>query len=487
MATIARPNIVLILADDTGYGDPRCYNPASLVPTPNIDRLAAEGTRFTDAHSQSAICTPTRYGLLTGRYYWRTPKKHALVMPYEPPVIEPDRETLPRLLGRVGYTTACIGKWHLGLSYPARSGGLTQDESAIDFSQPLASGPRDCGFDYFFGTAGCSTSDPPYAFIENRHTVGIPTVQSTDELHALPGFYPGLMTPDWVEEDVDDRLVEKAIDFVRSAEAPFFLYLPVSAPHNPWLPPDHTKGRSKEGPRGDMNVLVDWSVGRIYDALAEQGILDDTLFIFTSDNGPMRGENGQKSAGALRGYKNTAFEGGHRVPFVARWPGRIAAGEVSDELICLTDLPATLAALVDVEIPGSFEDSHDVLDALLHGADSRDTDAAVPDPARPTLVSDTGGFASTTGDFAIRWDRWKLIILARDDNDELAKRRQPVPDAVHGRLLFDLRDDPSEQNNLVAERPTLATWLETVLEDVKRSGSRYVRPRPQGDARKEAQ
>lgn len=465
-----KPNIVFILADDTGYGDPRCYNPESMIPTPKIDRLAREGTRFTDAHSPSALCTPTRYGILTGRYYWRTPKKHALVMPYEPPVIERDRATLPRLLGGAGYTSACVGKWHLGLYYPDSNGGYTQDETRVDFSLPLDGGPIDCGFDYFFGTAGCSTSDPPYCFIENRRTVGIPTEQSGEELYALPGFFPGLMVPEWTEEDVDQRFIEKAIDFVRSCTGPFFLYLPISAPHNPWLPPEHAKGRSNEGARGDMNVLVDWCVGRIYDALSELGVLDDTLLVFSSDNGPMRGENGQRSAGALRGHKNTAFEGGHRVPFIARWPGRIAADEVSDELICLTDTAATLAALTGVDAPPGFEDSHDVLDALLTA--SRDS---VP-VGRPTLVSDTGGFSSTSSDIAIRCGAWKLIMLGRDEDDQLARRRRPVPDAVDGRLLFDLENDPSEQHNLIEQRPATTAWLEGILELVRSRGSRNVCP-----------
>lgn len=466
-----RPNIVVLLADDMGYGDPRCYNPASLIPTPNIDRLAAEGTRFTDAHSACAICTPTRYGLLTGRYYWRTTRRHPLVMPYDPPVIEPNRFTLPGLLRGAGYRTGCFGKWHLGLAYPSKEGGFTEEEAAVDFSRPLVGGPCDCGFDTFYGTAGCSTSDPPYAFIEDRNTDGIPSIPTSDALNALPGFYPGLMVPDWIEEDVDDRLVDRAVDFIRSASQPFFLYVPISAPHNPWLPPRHAKGVSGEGPRGDMNVLVDRCVGRVYDALVDAGVLDETLLIFTSDNGPMRGENGQLSAGALRGYKNTAFEGGHRVPFVVRRRGWVAQGAQSDALVCLTDLPATLASLVGVDLPREVEDSHDVLDALL-------TEGGCVPSGRPTLVSDTGGLNSPDGDMAIRCGRWKLILLARDDDGELAERRLPVPDAVDGRLLFDLRDDPGECNNLVTDRPATAAWLERVLADVRRDGSRSVNPGP---------
>ena len=191
---MSKPNIVFIMADDMGYGDVTCYNSESRIPTPNIDRLAKEGVMFTDAHSSCAFCTPTRYGLLTGRYYWRTPKKHSLVMPYEPPTIEPERPTIASMLKSRGYTTGCVGKWHLGLLYPTRDGvptRYTQVEEDVDFSKPLDGGPLELGFDYFFGTAGCSTSDPPYCFIENDRTVGIPSIHSTEDLHALPGFMVG--------------------------------------------------------------------------------------------------------------------------------------------------------------------------------------------------------------------------------------------------------------------------------------------------------
>ncbi len=462
-----------MLADDTGYGDPGCYNPQSLIPTPNIDRLAAEGLKFTDAHSPSALCTPTRYGLLTGRYYWRTPKKHALVMPYEPPVIESWRPTLPKMLRGAGYGTACIGKWHLGLEYPSGSSdgeSNTQIEADIDFTKPLRGGPTDAGFDYFFGTAGCSTSDPPYCFIENDRTVGVPTVASTDDLHKLPGFYPGLMAEDWSEEEVDATHVEKAIEFIdrhvaERTEDPFFLYLALSAPHNPWLAPDLAKGRSKEGPRGDMNVLVDWCVGEVYRSLEERGILDDTLVVFTSDNGPMKGEGAQHSAGALRGYKNTAFEGGHRVPFIARWPGHVPVDEESDTLICLTDFYRTFADLAGITPDDTTAlDSYSMLPSLLGGTE---------EPAeRPSLVSDTGGFASTKGDFAIRSGTWKLIILADTDRDPMARRKVPIDDAVDGRLLFDLADDPDEENNLIEREPEIASRLARLLAQIQEKGSR---------------
>ena len=313
MTKSQRPNIVLVMADDMGYGDPGCYNAESKIPTPNIDRLAREGTRFTDAHSPSALCTPSRYGLLTGRYHWRTARAHHLVMPYEPPVIEKGQVTIASLLKEGGYKTACIGKWHLGFLYPtkdAAKASYTQQEVDIDFTKPLDGGPLAVGFDYFFGTAGCSTSDPPYCFIENDHTVGLPSVPSTEELNALPGFYPGLMVPQWRLENVDVELASQARAYikeqVKSGSAdPFFLYLPLSAPHNPWIVPEFLKGSSGDGPRGDMNVLADWCLGQVYTELEQQGILDNTLLIYTSDHGPQynTGENRPPCEWTLQGQE----------------------------------------------------------------------------------------------------------------------------------------------------------------------------------------
>jgi arylsulfatase A-like enzyme len=479
MTSRTRPNVVVILTDDTGYGDPPCYNPDSRDPMPRVDALAREGVRFTDAHSASALCTPSRYALLTGRYHWRTPRERVLVMPYDPPIVEPWRPTLPRLLGQAGYGTACIGKWHLGFRYPRRGPGdaFTTVESETDFTRPLEGGPCDVGFDTFFGTAGCSTSDAPYGFIEDRHTVGVPSVPSDEALHALPGFFPGLMTEDFDLERVDARHVDAAIAFVDRHRAsrpddPIFLYVALSAPHNPWLPPDFTRGASAEGPRGDMNALVDWCVGRIVDALDERGLRDDTLLIFTSDHGPMRGANGHASAGALRGLKNTVFEGGHRVPFIARWPGRIPAGTTSDELVCLADLYATVADLLGLDVgEDAAEDSFSILPAL--GGDRQDR-ARGAAPLRPHLVSDAGGLDGGPGDVAVRQGHWKLVLLARDADGALAARREPVADAHEGTLLFDLQADPGERRNLAAERPRTVAQLRGLLDRLRARGARFL-------------
>lgn len=455
------------MADDMGYGDPGCYNAESKIPTPNIDRLAREGTRFTDAHSPSALCTPSRYGLLTGRYHWRTAQAHHLVMPYEPPIIEPDRVTIASLLKKRGYSTACIGKWHLGFLYPTKDGAkasYTQQEADVDFTKRLDGGPLAVGFDYFFGTAGCSTSDPPYCFIENDHTVDIPGLPSTEALNKLPGFLPGLTAPRWHLDMVDVELASQARAYIKDhvqsgSSGPFFLYLPLSAPHNPWVVPEFLKGSSGDGSRGDMNVLADWCLGQVYVELEQQGILDDTLLVYTSDHGPQynTSRTGHHASGPFRGKKNTAFEGGHRVPFLVRWPRQMPSGVTSDLLFSHTDLLATIAELVSMPLPeGAGEDSFSILSNLLsQGKDSSQ---------RPALIVDTGHHGLTSGDFSIRRDNWKLIIMApRQQGDE------------GERLLFNIKRDPHEEDNVKDTFPHVVRSLEQLLTKLKTCGSRYLK------------
>ncbi|MDF1522829.1 MAG: sulfatase-like hydrolase/transferase, partial [Trueperaceae bacterium] len=350
-------------------------------------------------------------------------------------------------------------------------------EADVDFERPLEGGPCDLGFDAFFGTAGCSTSDPPYAFIADRHTVGIPSVPSSPELERLPGFFPGLMVDGFDIERVDVHHVEKAIAFIddhraRRPQDPFFLYVALSAPHNPWVPPDFVRGASGEGPRGDMNALVDWCVGRITEALDERGLRDDTLLIFTSDHGPMPGQNGQASAGPWRGHKNTAFEGGHRVPFVARWPARIPGGRTADDLVCHADLFATFADLLGVALPDdAAEDSFSILPALLpEGAGA----ASTRRPLRRALVSDAGGQTSSIGDLAVREGSWKLIVLTDPDNRPPVAERELGADAGAGVLLFDLATDPGERIDVAAHHPEVVARLRDLLERTRARGARFL-------------
>lgn len=316
------PNIVFILADDMGYGDVSCYNSESKIATPAIDKIAAEGIRFTDAHSPAALCTPTRYGFLTGRYCWKTRLKQWVILGYdEKPLIEKKQSTLGSLLQQKGYATACIGKWHLGMNWQTKNGYVIQDdkdewqtensilkenERNIDFTKPTSGGPNDLGFNYSFITLGCSTSDPPYCYIENSRTVGIPNQPSPPEYTGLPGFVPGVTAPGFSIKNVDSVFTRKAIDFIdghlkKEGDKPFFLYLALSSPHNPFVPPAFAEGKSNAGPRGDLVTVVDWSVGLISATLEKYGLSKNTLFIITSDNGAVKGANGHKSEGNFRG------------------------------------------------------------------------------------------------------------------------------------------------------------------------------------------
>jgi arylsulfatase A len=464
----SRPNVVFIMADDMGWGDVEAYNPESLIPTPNINRLAKEGIRFTDAHSCCALCSPTRYGILTGRFFWSTPNKQTLVMPYDPPVIPQERFTWAKLMRRCGYRTGFVGKWHLGLWYRSRKlegfqRQFTMNEDEIDFSKTVIGGPCDLGFDYFFGTAGCSTSDAPYCFIENDTWVGVPSVQSSEELNKLPGFYPGVMTPDWDLEQVDVKLAEKAVRFIHehkkeNPNKPFFLYYALSAPHIPWVVPEFMRGASKEGPRGDMNVLVDWCVGEVRRVLEAQGVLDDTILIFTSDNGPRRGANSQKSAGPFRGYKNSAYEGGHRVPFIVRWPGKIKPGTLSDVPISLADMMSTFSEFLNYPLPDSAgEDSISILSAIL-GDKGRKI-------RRPALIADTGGHVSELGNYSIRRGKWKLIEINPKPS---GKQKMPLFE------LYDMERDPYETTNLAEDHRGVVEKMERILRACKQKGLRFM-------------
>jgi arylsulfatase A-like enzyme len=467
------PNIVLIMADDMGYGDAGCYNSDSLIPTPNIDRLAGEGLLFRDAHSPAAVCTPTRYGLLTGRYCWRTRLKRGVILGYdETPLIEEGRNTLGSLLQRAGYRTACIGKWHLGLNWETKNGYVIRDdgndwqgyqgifrenEENIDFTKPVSGGPSDLGFDYSFITSGCSTSDPPYVFIENDLPVAIPTKLPPEEYIGLPGFVTGLMDPEWSEEEVDPIFTRKGIEFIErhlqeSPETPFFLYLALSSPHIPFLVPAFAEGKSQEGPRGDLVYVVDRCVGEIDGIIEKHGIEGDTLFIFTSDNGPRRGANGHKSAGDLRGFKGNIWEGGHRVPFIARWPGRIEPGRKTGAVISLTDMFATFAEMTGRPGTAGGEDSYSVWSVLLGG------DAAANDE-KPRV------FHSAAGVFALRKGKWKLIQGVTGSG---SGQIDLEPDAINQvGQLYDLSIDPAETRNLWDSEPEIVKELLGILNAIK--------------------
>jgi arylsulfatase A-like enzyme len=461
------PHIVIIMADDMGLGDPGCYNPASLIPTPHMDRISAEGTRFTDAHAPASLCSPTRYGLLTGRYPWRTRLKKGVLMPYGDPLIEPSRLTLASLLRSRGYGTAYVGKWHLGLEWKTKDGSraaryyaqdtvFQTDETlqwGVDFSQPVGGGPTRLGFDHFYGTAGCPSNDPPYVFIEDDRLVAVPTKMSKEEWRGLPGFLPGPMADDWSEEDIDVILAGKARAAIdrhlrNRPNDPFFLIVSPNSPHIPWLVPEFMKGKSREGPRGDLVALFDWVVGEVDAHLRERGIFDNTLLIVTSDNGGQKGANGHRSAMAFRGFKSDIWEGGHRVPFIVRWPGKVKPGAVSGELVGLGDMCATFADLVGAPLPdNAAEDSWSVLPAFLGKSQGK--------PLHEALV-----FQGGNGDLAIRQGRWKYLAADREGE--------------RGRL-YDLDADPGETRDLAAGNLPVVAGLSALLDRYRSQG--FSRPK----------
>ena len=432
------PNIVYILADDYGYGDAGCYNSQSKIATPSVDRLAAEGMRFTDAHSGSAVCSPTRYGVLTGRYAWRTTLRRGVLQPYDPPLIAASRLTVPALLKQHGYHTACIGKWHLGWDWPRRGGEVV-------FDQPIAGGPTARGFDYYFGTH--VPNHPPYCFIENDRTVGQPTAMK--EVRDLNGR-PGPMLPGWKFDAILPTLAEKAVAYVgerAKTDRPFFLYFPLTSPHEPIAPSERFRGKSGISDLADFMLETDWAVGQVLEALDKHGLAEKTLVVFTCDNGhskytglPALDKAGHQVSGPLRGHKTDIWEGGHRVPFIARWPGKIATGSRCEETICHTNLLATCAEVVGAKLPADAgEDSFSIL-PLLSGKQPQQ-------PAFPAVVHQ-----AADGTLAIRRGKWKLVLGAA------AGEGKQEPDQ-----LFDLSADLAESRDVAASHKDEVTALRELL------------------------
>lgn len=465
------PNIVVILADDLGYGDLRCNNPDSKIPTPYIDQLAHEGMRFTDAHSGSAVCTPTRYGLLTGRYSWRSRLKKGVLWGWSRPLIESGRMTVASLLRQRQYHTACIGKWHLGLDWVTSdpreiSDSNTEYLETVDYSQPIQNGPTSFGFDYFFGIPA-SLDMIPYLYIENDRAVAAPTehVEGRTGLELMRG---GPVAPGFRHEDVLPTLTEKALAFIERhtashADRPFFLYFPLTAPHTPVLPKDFVKGKSQAGPYGDFVVQCDWTVGQIMESLQRHGLSENTLFIITSDNGsamkPME-EYQHYPSYHFRGRKSDVWDGGHRIPFIARWPQVIQAGSTCEQTICLTDFLATAAAIVDEPLPeNAGEDSYDILPLLKKG------NAA-------GAIREATVHHSSEGMFAMRQDRWKLIF-GRGSGGWSYKGDPSEPPGQ----LYDLVEDIGETRNLYDERPEVVARLTALMEKYQTQGRSAPRKR----------
>jgi arylsulfatase A len=480
-----RPNIVLILADDLGYGDLACYNSASKIPTPRLDRLAREGMRFTDAHAPTAVCTPTRYAILTGRYSWRTRLKRGVLPPWGTPLIASERLTVAKMLQQQGYATACLGKWHLGFQWPTKDAkpprsGASNPLSNVDFSKPIAQGPTTRGFDSYFGVD--LPNYPPYCFIDGDRTVGIPAVKNGPAMNR-----PGQMLPGWKQVEILPELKRRAKEFIATAAAdpqkPFFLYFALTAPHYPIVPAPEYHNKSHAGDYGDFVVQVDDTVGAVLDALRASGAEKNTLVIFTSDNGPeVTGEvkvgvydrilqYNHASMGELRGAKRDSWEGGHRVPFIARWPGQIPAA-ASSETICLVDFMATVAAIVGARIPSdAAEDSYNILPVLK----GEKLDHAL----REATVLHSG-----SGHFALRQGPWVLIDWPTGDNNhepQWFKERRGYQAHHEAGELYDLRQDISQRRNLYAEKPDVVKRLKELLEKYQRDGRSTPGPAQKND------
>ena len=463
------PNIVIILADDLGYGDISALNPDSKIPTPFIDRIINEGMYFTDMHSNSAVCTPTRYGLLTGRYAWRTRLTSGVLGGYSMPLIEEGRSTIGDLAQKNGYTTACIGKWHLGLEFISQdstqayyTNGPWHDvrEPGIAFNKGIIDGPNEHGFDYSF-IIPSSLDIPPYFYIENHNILGIPASWTEGKSQEKDGrgvfIRSGIVGSDFVFDKVLETLTQKSMDFIerysRTPE-PFLLYFPLTAPHTPWLPNSTFEGTSAAGKYGDFVVQVDEMVGKIYSTLAITGELNNTLFIVTSDNGADwrpsdKNAFGHQANFQFKGRKADIWEAGHRIPFIARWPEKIVAGSKQAGLACMTDIYSSLAALFESPMsPNEAEDSFNLLPMLY--------DADAPSSRKHIINHSLGGV------FAYRSPDWKYIPHRGSGGFSEPKNYKPKPGEAQGQL-YHLAEDIAEEHNLYQSRTDLVNTFDSLL------------------------
>jgi arylsulfatase A len=473
-ASARQPNILLLYADDLGYGDLGCYNPQSKIPTPHLDQLASQGMRFTDAHSSTGICTPSRYAMLTGRHHWRD--FHGIVNAFGKSVFQPERLTLPEMLKAKGYTTAAIGKWHLGWNWDAiRKPGAPKNgikPEDFDWSKPIPDGPLAHGFDRYFGDEVINF--PPYCWIENDKVLKAPdTMMDPQKWKSIKeGNWecrPGPMTSDWDPYQNLPETTRRGVDYIKAqkdSEKPFFLYFAFPSPHAPIIPNDAFDGKSKAGPYGDFVVETDDSVGRLLKALDESGQADDTLVIFSADNGPEKyayardEKTGHWSAHPLRGLKRDIYEGGHRVPTIIKWPGITKPGTVSDALVSQIDFMATLASALGHSLPAdAAEDSHDLL-PLLKGEKAS---------VRGTHVHNTNPKG-----YAIRHGDWLLVDAptgyVSGGNKAWETRRGYQPDGKAGVELYNLKTDLAQKHNVAAEHPERVAELKALLKKIREQG-----------------
>lgn len=472
-----KPNILLLYADDMGYGDLGANNPASKIPTPQLDRLAREGMRFTDGHSSSGVCSPSRYAMLTGRYHWRD--FHGIVDSFGGPAFPPGRLTLPEMLRKQGYTTACIGKWHLGFDWktirlPGRPTNSPKHDD-YDWSKRFRGGPCDHGFDTYFGDNVINF--PPYAWIENDRLPAAP-----DKTYLKSDFTgkpkegnwecrPGPGRSDWDPYQVLPTLTRRGVEFIRSRknnDKPFFLYFALPSPHAPIIPNNEFDGKSKAGAYGDFVVQTDDACGQILDALRESGLEKNTIVVFSSDNGPENlayardDKHGHWSSAPLRGLKRDIYEGGHRIPLVIKWPGLTNPGTVSNALISQIDLMATFASAVGYDLPeNAADDSHDFL-PWLKGVSKN--------PPRSLHVHNTNA-----GSYAIRSGDWLLIdaksgYTSKKPTATWIKKHGAIEGTATGSQLFNLKEDIGQLHDVSNANPEKVNELKATLKTIRDQG-----------------
>jgi len=480
----SKPNILLILADDLGYGDIACYNPQSKVATPNLDKLAREGIRFTDAHSSSTVCTPTRYSLLTGRMAFRTGMRGVFTGVGGPCMINKERLTLPQMLRENGYATAMFGKWHIGMTFfdkqgkPINQSGL-EPVKRIDYSRAIPDAPIHRGFDEFYGTVCCPTTDWLYAYVDGDR-IPVPPTGIVDRGPLPKHPYsrdnrPGMIAPGYDLEEVDLVFLEKSRRFLRrhvkeNPDKPFFLFHSAQAVHLPSFAADRFKGKTKAGPHGDFIFELDYVVGELMKTLDQLGVADSTLVMFSSDNGPevtsvinMRKDHRHDGARPWRGMKRDQWEGGHRVPLIARWPGKIKQASTTDQTVSLTDVMATCAAVVGSKLPNDCaEDSFDFSAVLLGKQGDK--------PVRRYTLQQTITLA-----LAIRRGPWKYLDHKGSGGNNYSRghlQAFALPDNAPDALgqLYNLESDPGETTNLYFEHPEIVKELKSQLDHYVTSG-----------------
>ena len=457
-----QPNIIFILADDMGYGDVSYFDNNSKLKTENLDRMAQEGVVFTDAHSSSSVSTPTRYGILTGRYNWRSTLKNNVLYGYDKALIPADRETMASMLRKNGYTTAGIGKWHLGWDWDNIDAG----KDKVDFSKPVQNGPTTRGFDYFYGFCG-SLDMAPYVYIENDMPTSLPDRETVNE-GKYSWWRKGPTGADFVYEEVLPNLVDRACNYIKEkakADQPYFLYLPLPAPHTPILPTEEFRGKSGISEYGDFVLMVDAMVGKVLQAVKESGEDGNTIVVFTTDNGcsPAAGikemeAQGHRPNSIYRGHKADLFDGGHRIPCILRWPEGTKPHEVR-QTVCLTDFYATFAAINGYKLMDSEgEDSYNLLPAIVSETEI--------DPIREATVHH-----SIDGQFTIRQGDWKLLLSASSGGWSAPTPTDTLAlDSLPPIQLYNMKDDPSETTNVEAEHPEIVSRLRALMAKYVREG-----------------